>query len=180
MREYIAQLNDAGGVTDKVERRRAHRFGLLHAEVDILVLNHQGLLLQQRKDTGKWCHFAGHVAYGESPRQAAVREFREEASYPLPARHLRRVGSYRRCITRGSTTNNRITTVFLTLLPIPVADLTPQPSEVLRIAYFSCAAVRRLIRDKRDLMAVTAFLLQTVPVRLLDCVPNSTLAARHE
>lgn len=47
--------------------------------VSAIIFNDQGdVLLQRRKDTGKWCIVSGHVEFGESIEQAMVREIEEE------------------------------------------------------------------------------------------------------
>jgi len=47
--------------------------------VSAIIFNEQGdVLLQRRKDTGKWCIISGHVEFGESIEQAIVREIQEE------------------------------------------------------------------------------------------------------
>lgn len=47
--------------------------------VVIHVTNPQGqILLGQRRDTNKWSSIVGHIRDGETPRQGAMRELREE------------------------------------------------------------------------------------------------------
>lgn len=47
--------------------------------VSAIIFNKQGdVLLQRRKDTGKWCIISGHVEFGETIEQAIVREIQEE------------------------------------------------------------------------------------------------------
>jgi len=47
--------------------------------VSAIIFNEQGnVLLQRRRDTGKWCIISGHVEFGESIEQAIVREIQEE------------------------------------------------------------------------------------------------------
>lgn len=47
--------------------------------VSAAIFNDAGeVLLQKRKDTGKWCIISGHVEFGESVQEAMVREVWEE------------------------------------------------------------------------------------------------------
>jgi 8-oxo-dGTP diphosphatase len=47
--------------------------------VSAVIFNDAGeVLLQKRKDTGKWCIISGHVEFGESVQEAMVREVWEE------------------------------------------------------------------------------------------------------
>jgi len=43
------------------------------------IFNDKGeILLQKRRDAGKWCVISGHVEFGETVEQAVVREIMEE------------------------------------------------------------------------------------------------------
>lgn len=50
------------------------------------------VLLQKRRDTGKWCVISGHVEFGESLEQAVHREIMEEIN--TPAEIVRFIGIY--------------------------------------------------------------------------------------
>jgi 8-oxo-dGTP pyrophosphatase MutT (NUDIX family) len=61
--------------------------------VSAIIFNEQGdVLLQRRKDTGKWCIISGHVEFGESIEQAIVREIREELGVSSSVKRL--IGVY--------------------------------------------------------------------------------------
>jgi len=61
--------------------------------VSAIIFNEQGdVLLQRRKDTGKWCIISGHVEFGESIEQAIVREIQEELGVPSSVKRL--IGVY--------------------------------------------------------------------------------------
>jgi len=51
---------------------------ILPAVSAIIFNEHGDVLLQRRKDTGKWCIISGHVEFGESIEEAIVREIAEE------------------------------------------------------------------------------------------------------
>ena len=56
-----------------------HTKGLLHRETFVYLINHRGVLLQQRSDNGLWDHSAaGHFPSTETYLEGAQREFREE------------------------------------------------------------------------------------------------------
>lgn len=61
--------------------------------VSAIIFNEKGqVLLQQRKDTGKWCIPSGHVEFGESIEQAIVREIAEELGVTSAVKRL--IGVY--------------------------------------------------------------------------------------
>jgi 8-oxo-dGTP pyrophosphatase MutT (NUDIX family) len=51
---------------------------ILPAVAAIIFNEHGEVLLQRRKDTGKWCLISGHVEFGETVVEAILREIREE------------------------------------------------------------------------------------------------------
>ncbi len=84
--ELLIQVTDDDEVIGSVKRRLVHGNPLLiHRSVHVLVLNPAGLLLLQKrsilKDTqpGKWdTSVGGHVGFGQSYAEAALREAEEE------------------------------------------------------------------------------------------------------
>jgi len=61
--------------------------------VAVAIFNEQGeILLQKRKDVGKWCIISGHVEFGETVEHAVLREIREETN--AAASIVRFIGVY--------------------------------------------------------------------------------------
>ena len=90
--EIFDIVNERDEVVGQNTRREAHRLGLRHRAVHVLVFNARGeVFLQKRslkKDTaaGKWDSSAsGHLDSGEAYDACAVRELREEIALELPA-----------------------------------------------------------------------------------------------
>ncbi len=90
--ELLIQVSeDDETVLGPVARRLVHgNPSLIHRAVHVLVLNSQGLLLLQKrslqKDTqpGKWdTSVGGHVGFGQSYEEAALREAEEELGVQL-------------------------------------------------------------------------------------------------
>lgn len=49
--------------------------------IAVIIFNDKGeILLQKRRDTGKWCIISGHVEYGETIENTVIREIKEETS----------------------------------------------------------------------------------------------------
>lgn len=53
---------------------------ILPAVAAIIFNDAREVLLQRRRDTGKWCIISGHVEFGESVEQAMIREIKEETN----------------------------------------------------------------------------------------------------
>lgn len=61
--------------------------------VGMIVFNEAGeVLMQKRKDVGEWCILSGHVEFGETVEDAAIREIWEETG--CRARIVRLIGIY--------------------------------------------------------------------------------------
>jgi 8-oxo-dGTP pyrophosphatase MutT (NUDIX family) len=61
--------------------------------VAAIIFNERGdILLQRRRDTGKWCIISGHVEFGETVQDAMLREIREEAN--VDSEIVRLIGVY--------------------------------------------------------------------------------------
>ncbi|WP_276370513.1 NUDIX domain-containing protein [Chryseolinea sp. H1M3-3] len=61
--------------------------------VSAVVFNERGeILLQRRKDTGKWCIISGHVEFGETVQEAILREVLEETG--VRSEIVRLIGVY--------------------------------------------------------------------------------------
>ena len=91
MDEILIQVTENDEILGPVKRSLVHGNPMLiHRSVHVLVINSAGLLLLQkrslRKDTqpGKWdTSVGGHVGFGQSYTQAAVREAEELANSNL-------------------------------------------------------------------------------------------------
>jgi len=54
---------------------------IITAAVAAVIFNERGeVLLQKRKDVGKWCILSGHIEFGETVHDAIVREILEETN----------------------------------------------------------------------------------------------------
>ncbi|TPN82451.1 NUDIX hydrolase [Aquimarina algicola] len=99
--EYIDILDEKGEPTNTtVLKSEAHRLGLFHASVHIwFYTKEKEILLQKRahqKDTfpDLWdISVAGHIASGEKPKNAAIREIQEEIGLHVTNNDLELIGT---------------------------------------------------------------------------------------
>ena len=68
MANYIKEIRSLTG----------HRPLILNSSTGCLLNDQQQILLQERADTGGWCLPGGYLEFGESYKEAIVREFKED------------------------------------------------------------------------------------------------------
>jgi len=99
--ELVDVVTEDGKILRTLSRKEAHKRGLMHPAVRVLLLNTKGeVFIQQRShakdiNPGLWeGSLAGHQLHGEEPIHAAMRETREELGIRLPKSKFRFLGNY--------------------------------------------------------------------------------------
>jgi len=111
--------------------------GILPA-VAVAILNEEGeILLQRRRDRNQWGVLSGHVEFGESVEEAAVREVWEETGLKVEVHRL--IGVYSEPITQTYSyptgkTVQYVTVYFEACLISPFTDFSGE--ETLEIRFF--------------------------------------------
>ena len=81
--EYIEQYNSNGGYIKTLRQHIGHA-PIITIGVGVVIENSKGeILLQKRKDNGKWAIIGGGMEIGESFEEAIRREAKEEAGIEL-------------------------------------------------------------------------------------------------
>jgi len=107
--------------------------------VAAIIFNEKGeVLLQKRRDAGRWCVLSGHVEYGEEVEEAMLREIKEETG--AEASIVRLIGVYSEPGTQTYHYNGRsvqyITSYFEASFRIdPPAHFSNE--ETMQLAFFS-------------------------------------------
>ena len=105
-----------------------------------VVLNEQGrVLLTRRSDNGRWCLPGGHVDYGETVEQCAVRETYEETGLVVEVERLTGVYSRPLEVADGVATPRHI--VIVTFLCTVVGGQLTLSEETTAIDYFAPTAL---------------------------------------
>ena len=104
--------------------------------VAAIIFDTQGhILLQRRRDVGRWGLISGHVEFGESVEQAILREIWEETG--TQAQLTRLIGVYSQPDSQTYTYPHRrvqyVTTYFeAALLSLPQADFSNDETQEIR------------------------------------------------
>ncbi|HEX2256637.1 MAG TPA: isopentenyl-diphosphate Delta-isomerase [Afifellaceae bacterium] len=105
----VVLVDAADSEIGTAEKLEAHRRGLLHRAISVLIRDSRGRLLLQKRSAGKyhsgslWTNCCcSHPRPGEAPLEAAHRRLREEMGFDCPLKPLG-VTSYRAAVGDGMT-----------------------------------------------------------------------------
>ena len=148
--ETFPIVNERGEVIGKTTRREAHRNrNLIHPAIGIFVFNPRGeMLLQKRsatKDLGPNCwtlSVGGHMRYGTTPIDTAVREASEEIGIAIRPEQLTLLGE----LVSRNPEETEYWYVYRCDLTQDV-KLTPDPQEVAELKFVSLDELRVMIND---------------------------------
>ena len=151
--ELLDVVNDRDEVIGQAARRDIHARGLNHRAVHVLLFNESGeLFLQQRAPT-KDRHplkldssASGHLASGEDYDRCAGRELAEELGLHLPPTAFQKLFQ----LPADAATDLEFVWVYRVTGPYqPVIN----PDEIMAGAFYSLAAIARLIREHPERFA---------------------------
>ncbi|AUP81118.1 NUDIX hydrolase [Flavivirga eckloniae] len=154
MDEYIDIVTKEGKPTGKSELKSIiHQKGYYHNTAHIWLYTKNGeILLSQRSAKKAICPLmwdvsvAGHVDAGETIKQAAIRETKEEIGLSISENDLKNIGVFE-CFQTYSNgiIDNEFHNTFLCELKVPISQLTPQEEEVETLKLVSFASFKDLI-----------------------------------
>lgn len=168
-----------------IEKRDAHRLGLLHKSICVWIVNARGdILLQQRSAhvmfPNLWdISFSGHIRSGESALEAILREGREELGVEIDVNKLHYLFSCRVYGTADDYIENEIDDVYLYRDNLPIDAFNFCDQEVQRVAYIPIDALRAMV-DRQDAHLVAyalhyRFLLDTLSVLPFSKEPDASI-----
>jgi len=162
--EYLEIWTPDGKPTGiRKSKAAVHTHGDWHRTVHVWLCNSRGELLIQKRAAckinypGLWdISAAGHISFGESSIDGAVREFHEELGIALKQEDLCHMFSYRSqaVINNGSYHNNEHVDVYLVEKDIALETMRLQIEEVEQVKYVPFATVEQAY-NRRDASFVT-------------------------
>lgn len=154
MDEYIDIVTKEGIPTGKSELKSViHQKGYYHNTAHIWFYTTNGyILLSQRSAKKTICPLlwdvsvAGHIDAGETVKQAAIRETKEEIGLSISEKDLKKIGVFECFQTYDSgILDNEFHHTYITELKVPLSKLTPQEEEVEDLKLVSAVNFRELI-----------------------------------
>lgn len=139
MDEYLDIVDPNGNPNGKSELKSViHQKGYYHHTAHIWFYTKDGdILLSQRSAKKTICPLlwdvsvAGHVDAGETIKQAAVRETKEEIGLSISENDLHKIGVFECFQSYGNgIIDNEFHNAFISELKVPLTELTPQFEEV--------------------------------------------------
>jgi len=126
-----------------IDKDWAHKRGVIHPTVHVLVFNlEKELIVQLRKKTKQtnplhWdVSTTGHIDWGESPTDAAIRETREELGLQISQKLLTPIGGWysAKYFPKNSCMDREFNWVYLYTQLIDQQSLMHQPEEIEYLA----------------------------------------------
>ncbi|MDO8524701.1 MAG: NUDIX domain-containing protein [bacterium] len=156
--ELIDIYNQDNEPTGLLElKSKAHEKGLWHRASHIWIYNSKGeILLQLRAKPkkvfpNKWdVSAAGHIAAGEEPVTAAIRETEEELGLKINKEDLEFLMAYKKELISGEIDNKEFYYVYLFRYDGSIASLVLQTEEVDDVDFFPIAKLEEELKSKPE------------------------------
>ncbi|MBD3393193.1 MAG: NUDIX domain-containing protein [Chitinivibrionales bacterium] len=151
--EYVDIVDRNGNSLGRItQRSRVHWNGDWHRSAHLWIENGRGEVLIQKRCLDKESHpgqwdvsCAGHVLAGDSTRQTALREAREELGVTISPLELRSLGTVRQCFTDGNRHDNEIVDIFCVRRDLQPDTCVLQEDEVEAVRLISVAELEKRI-----------------------------------
>ncbi|MEN9308164.1 MAG: hypothetical protein RL173_2096 [Fibrobacterota bacterium] len=144
--ESLDHVDDQDRVIGRIPRFLAHREGLWHRAVHVVVWNRRGQILLQRRAAGKasfpgfWdTSVGGHVGAGETYLATALRECSEELGIDIVESDLSRIGKH--LFDEMPTDMEWVESWAL----VHEGPFAPDPAEVEKVAWFTASEVEAMV-----------------------------------
>ena len=151
--DIVTITGKATGETAK--KSEIHKKGLYHNTAHIWLYNSKGEILLQQRAKSKLIYpllwdvsVAGHIDAGETIKQGALREIKEEIGLVLNEKQLTKIGVFK-CFKdyENGFIDNEFHHTFIAELLVKTSKLSPQKEEVEDLKLVSITEFNNLLRD---------------------------------
>ena len=159
MDEIIDIVTSEGKPTGKTAlKSEAHKLGLYHQTIHVWLFTSDGkILLQQRAKTKSiypllWdVSVAGHIGAGETIKEAALRETKEEIGLDIFETDLQKIGEFE-CFKsyENQIFDNEFQHTFISELKVNFSELIKQDEEVEALKLVSISEFMELLKNTRS------------------------------
>ena len=158
MDEWVDIVNTSGHPTgETVLKSDAHRKGFLHPTVHIWCYSDDGRVLLQKRSAYKstfplmWdVSVAGHIATGEAPIAAALREIEEEIGLKIEAAQLQKIGLYHETQRHeNGIIDAELHHMYLLRLDPEVTDFSLQAEEVEALEWWGLDKLKLAVENPK-------------------------------
>lgn len=152
--ELIDIVDETGKKTGEImDKDEVHNKNLFHNEVGVFLINDKKQILLEKRSSNKryspnkWGLCAGHVDSGESLKQAALRELKEEVGIDLKESDLISFGNPEKLIDK---TNSHFTHFYYSICNKEEKEFTIQEEELSEVRWFNFNEVIDLIKSDNN------------------------------
>lgn len=158
--EYIDEVDINNQSTNKkFEKDEFHKKGMWYREVIGFVINDKKEVLIQKRSSNKrdkpnlWEICYGHVSSGEKPKEAIVRELKEEIGLEAKSDDLQHIGIEKTEEEQNGRYHNAFSYIYLIKTDKKIEDFKMQEEEVSDIKYIKLERLKEMLKNKDEVLA---------------------------
>lgn len=153
--ELVDVVDEKNRIIGKATRGEAHKKGLIHRALSVLVINSKGELLLQQRSANRSIHALSwdlstseHVQAGETYEIAGERSLREELGIAGKVKPAGKTSVQKRKYELKNETvfENEI---VMALITIHEGPFKPDPNEVKQVKFFSIEEIEKMLKSEK-------------------------------
>lgn len=153
--ELIDIVDEKNVVTGKSTRGEAHKKGLIHRALSVLVVNSKGQILLQQRSANRSIHplswdlsTSEHVLASETYEEAGKRSVKEELGVRVKVKTVGEINLQRRQYKVAGKDIFENEMVVMLISSIHEGPFKLDPKEVNQVKFFSIEEIGKMLKDK--------------------------------